>query len=80
MRDYGRVPRGLKAIVDASVSIKEELTRLNVRVSMLATWQRAARLPQHRDLMPPVVHDERFQHPLWTKNPYLDTLKEAYFL
>lgn len=67
-------------MVDASVSIKEELTRLNVRVSMLATWQRAAGLPQHRDLMPPVVHDERFQHPLWTKNPYLDTLKEAYFL
>jgi hypothetical protein len=80
MRDYGRVPRGSKGKVDASVSIKEELTRLNVRVSMLATWQRAAGLPQHRDLMPPVVHDERFQHPLWTKNPYLDTLKEAYFL
>ena len=67
-------------MVDASVSIKEELMRLNVRVSMLALWQRAAGLPQHRDLMPPVVHDERFQHPLWTKNPYLDTLKEAYFL
>jgi hypothetical protein len=80
MRDYGRVPRGSNGMVDASVSIKEELTRLNVRVSMLANWQRAAGLPQHRDLMPPVVHDERFQHPLWTKNPYLDTLKEAYFL
>ncbi len=62
------------------VLLNEELTRLNVCVSMLASWQRTAGLPQHSDLIPPVVYDERFKHPLWTKNPYLDTLKEAYLL
>lgn len=60
--------------------LSQELTRLNAGVLALATWQRAAGLPQHGDLIPPVVYDERFQHPLWTKNPVLDTLKEAYLL
>jgi poly[(R)-3-hydroxyalkanoate] polymerase subunit PhaC len=32
------------------------------------------------DLIPTDRYDERFQDPLWTHNPYLDTLKEIYLL
>ncbi|MDQ3796845.1 MAG: alpha/beta fold hydrolase [Pseudomonadota bacterium] len=60
--------------------LSEELTRLGGRALALSTWQRAAGLPGAGDLIPAVVYDERFQHPLWTQNPYLDTIKEVYLL
>jgi polyhydroxyalkanoate synthase len=60
--------------------LSEELTRLGARALALSTWQRAAGLPGAGDLNPAVVYDERFQHPLWTQNPYLDTIKEVYLL
>jgi polyhydroxyalkanoate synthase subunit PhaC len=60
--------------------LSEELTRLGVRTLALTTWQRAAGSRTDGDLIPAVPYDERFQHPLWTRNPYLDTLKEFYLL
>src|SRR5919206_158941 len=50
--------------------LSEELTRLGARALALSTWQRAARLPGTGDLIPSVVYDERFQHPLWMQNSY----------
>jgi polyhydroxyalkanoate synthase len=60
--------------------LREELTRFNVQAIALATWQRQAGQGNGKDLIPPVIYDERFQHPLWTESPYFDTLKEMYLL
>lgn len=60
--------------------LSEELNRLSARAFALATWQRAAGRRSNGDLIPAVPFDERFQHPLWTQNPYLDTVKEFYLL
>jgi polyhydroxyalkanoate synthase len=60
--------------------LREELTRFSVQALALSTWQRQAGQGNGKDLLPPVIYDERFQHPLWTQNPYFDTLKEVYLL
>jgi polyhydroxyalkanoate synthase len=60
--------------------LNEELTRLGARSLALATRPRVSGAPVSKDLVPPAVYDERFNHPLWSQNPYLDTLKEYYLL
>ena len=60
--------------------LNDELTRLGAGTVALANWQRMAGSPESSDLIPPAVFDERFKHPLWTRSPVLDTIKEAYLL
>jgi polyhydroxyalkanoate synthase len=57
-----------------------ELTKLGTDLWALQIWQRIFRFAAQNDLIPTDRHDERFQDPIWTYNPYFDTLKEIYLL
>jgi polyhydroxyalkanoate synthase subunit PhaC len=69
-----------KAWLAHPYQLGNELARLNTRALVLAPWQRAAGLLNGGDPIPPVIYDERFQHPLWNHNPVLDSVKETYLL
>ena len=60
--------------------LADELTKLGTNMWALQIWQRMFSVGVLKDLIPPVKYDERFQDPIWTQNPHLDTLKEIYLL
>lgn len=60
--------------------LSEQLSKLCSESWALQTWQRMVGGFEHDDLIPPVRYDERFQDPVWTENPFLDTIKEFYLL
>ena len=43
------------------------------------SWERCCGIDVD-DTIPAVIYDERFNDPIWTENPYLDTIKEYYLL
>jgi polyhydroxyalkanoate synthase len=57
-----------------------ELIKLGTGLGTLQIWQRMSRVGLQNDLIPADSYDERFQDPIWTHNPYFDTLKEIYLL
>jgi polyhydroxyalkanoate synthase len=61
-------------------ALSEEWARFLTEFWTLQLWQRLPGGVDHDDLVPPVRYDERFEDPAWTKNPFLDTIKETYLL
>jgi len=56
------------------VGLGSDLWRLQ-----LHAWQRFAGIPEE-DAVAAAEHDERFDSPVWTDNPFLDVIKEYYLL
>lgn len=69
-----------KAWLGHPQKLAEELTKLTAEIWSLEEWQLLTGAGAHGDLFPAVNYDERFEFPVWTENPYLDTLKETYLL
>jgi polyhydroxyalkanoate synthase len=61
-------------------ALSEEMGRFWTEFWTLQHWQRIFGGVDHDDLLPPARYDERFEDPAWTKNPFLDTIKETYLL